>query len=87
MIGGEILSDTVAPEEIGAFQAKTELSSLLRQTRAGKTFIITQRGKSVAELRPVKVTSALSGWGDLQGGIQITDDFCESIEAMQNYRA
>ncbi len=43
------------PETIGAFAAKTELSKLLRQTRAGKHFIITQRGKPVAELRPIQV--------------------------------
>ena len=40
-------------QEIGAYQAKTHLSRLLRQTRAGKSFIITQRGKPVAELKPV----------------------------------
>lgn len=77
---------SAAPMEIGAFQAKTELSRLLRQTRSGKSFIITQRGKPVAELRPITAaTSTSSGWGDLEGTIQIDDSFCDSIEEMQDY--
>jgi len=76
----------VPPIEIGAFQAKTELSRLLRQTRSGKSFIITQRGKPVAELRPITTAaSASSSWGDLEGTIKVDDSFCDSIEEMQNY--
>lgn len=76
------------PTEIGAFAAKTELSKLLRQTRAGKSFIITQRGTPVAELRPIepeKPTKPKSKWGDMQGKIWIADDFCEPIEEMREY--
>lgn len=74
------------PTKIGAFAAKTELSKLLRQTRAGKSFIITQRGKPVAELRPIKQTEKpKSNWGDMEGKIWISDDFCEPIEEMREY--
>jgi prevent-host-death family protein len=38
--------------EIGAYEAKTKLPELLRQVQAGKHFIITHRGKAVAELGP-----------------------------------
>lgn len=74
------------PTEIGAFAAKTELSKLLRQTRAGKRFIITQRGTPVAELRPIETkTMRESKWGDMKGKIWIADDFCEPLEEMREY--
>ena len=38
---------------IGAFDAKTRLSSLLERTARGESFLITKRGKPVASLSPV----------------------------------
>ncbi|MFQ5829306.1 MAG: type II toxin-antitoxin system Phd/YefM family antitoxin [Candidatus Methylomirabilia bacterium] len=38
--------------EIGAFEAKTRLSELLRETENGRSFIICKRGKAVARLIP-----------------------------------
>lgn len=74
------------PAQIGAFAAKTELSKLLRQTRAGKCFIITQRGIPVAELRPIeKKGTAKSKRGDMKGKIWMADDFCEPLEEMREY--
>lgn len=74
------------PIEIGAFAAKTELSKLLRQARAGKRFIITQRGTPVAELRPIETKGpSESKWGDMKGKIWIADDFCEPLEEMREY--
>jgi len=40
--------------EIGLFEAKTRLSELVRQAKAGESFIITERGKPVAELTPIR---------------------------------
>ena len=40
-------------DEIGAYEAKTHLAQLLRRVAAGERFMITQRGKPVAELGPV----------------------------------
>ncbi len=68
---------------VGAFEAKTHLSKLLRQTRAGKRFIITQRGQPVAELRSVEEKKG--AWGDMEGEIWIADDFCDEIEDMREY--
>ena len=39
--------------EIGAFEAKTKFSELLRKVDQGESFTITVRGKAVANLRPV----------------------------------
>lgn len=75
------------PIEIGAFAAKTELSKLLRQTRAGKRFIITQRGTPVAELRPItsEPTGRKNKRGDMKGQIWMADDFCEPLDEMREY--
>jgi prevent-host-death family protein len=75
----------VQPETIGAFDAKTHLSRLLRETRAGKSFIITQRGKAVAELRPIEPAPVRGKWGDMKGKIWVADDFCDPIEDMKEY--
>ena len=39
--------------EVGAFEAKNRLSELLRAAEAGRSFIITRRGRAVARLVPV----------------------------------
>lgn len=40
-------------DEVGAYEAKTHLPAYLRKVEAGARFIITQRGRPVAELIPV----------------------------------
>lgn len=40
--------------KIGSYEAKTRLPELLRQVAAGKSFTITNRGESVADLVPSK---------------------------------
>ena len=42
------------PMEIGAFEAKTQLSKLLELTRRGERIIITKRGIPVAQLTAVE---------------------------------
>ncbi|RLB58149.1 MAG: type II toxin-antitoxin system prevent-host-death family antitoxin [Deltaproteobacteria bacterium] len=48
-------------DEIGAFEAKTRLSELLRQTERGRSFVILRRGKAVARLVPPGHESAAAG--------------------------
>ena len=79
------MKQTLRVQEVGAYEAKTNLSRLLRQTRAGKSFIITQRGKPVAELKPAPVKRGQGHWGDMKGKIRVADDFCEPIEDMKEY--
>jgi prevent-host-death family protein len=40
--------------EIGAFDAKTRLSELLRKVEQGERFTITRRGRAVADIVPSK---------------------------------
>ena len=79
------MKPTPRVQEIGAYEAKTNLSRLLRQTRAGQSFIITQRGKPVAELKPAPIKQAKAGRGDMKGNIWVADDFCAPIEDMREY--
>jgi prevent-host-death family protein len=39
---------------VGARELKTRLGTYLRQVMAGATLLVTERGRPVAELRPVK---------------------------------
>ncbi|MGA3399697.1 MAG: type II toxin-antitoxin system prevent-host-death family antitoxin [Acetobacteraceae bacterium] len=41
-------------ETVGAFEAKTHLSSLLERVAKGEAFTITRHGKPVAQLVPVE---------------------------------
>jgi prevent-host-death family protein len=43
--------------EIGAFEAKNKLSSLLERAERGEEIIITRRGKPVAKLGPVRTST------------------------------
>lgn len=38
--------------DVSAFQAKTHLSELLRETEGGQSYVIRRRGKPVARLMP-----------------------------------
>jgi prevent-host-death family protein len=40
------------PSDVSAFEAKTHLAELLRETEAGRSFVIRRRGKPVARLIP-----------------------------------
>jgi prevent-host-death family protein len=46
--------------EIGAFDAKTRLSELLRKVEQGERFTITVRGKAMANLVPVATETRAS---------------------------
>ena len=53
--------------EIGAFEAKTHLSQLLRRVQAGERFIITKHNRPVAELIPFQPHDSDKGrCGDCQ---------------------
>jgi prevent-host-death family protein len=73
------------PKTVGAFEAKTHLSQLLREVGSGQTVIITQRGKPVAELRPVEAVRPRPVRGDMAGKIWMADDFCAPLDDFKEY--
>lgn len=52
--------------EIGAFEAKTRLSELLRETERGGSFVILRRGVPVARLVPIDAREASGDVGDIK---------------------
>jgi prevent-host-death family protein len=69
---------------IGAFEAKTHLSELLDRVGHGQVYVITKRGRPVAELRPVPGRTRLR-FGSDKGRITIGDNFDEPLPDMQEY--
>jgi prevent-host-death family protein len=70
--------------QIGAFEAKTHLSELLERVDRGQVYVITKRGRPVAELRPVPGRTGLQ-FGSDKGRITIGDDFDAPVPGMQEY--
>jgi prevent-host-death family protein len=73
------------PQRIGAFEAKTRLSALLEQVSRGRTFLITRRGRPIAELRPVTADGGRLTFGCDAGRVVIGDDFEASLPDMTEY--
>lgn len=72
------------PKRIGAFEAKTRLSQLLDRVDKGQVYVITKRGRPVAELRPVpRPTESL--YGRDKGKIWISDDFDAPLPEFEEY--
>ena len=61
--------------QIGSFDAKTHLSELLQKVLRGQVYVITRRGKPLAELRPVKMRPKTPRFGRWKGQIRIAPDF------------
>ena len=70
---------------IGTFAAKTHLSDLLEQVRRGRTFLITKRGQTIAELRPVSSPERRPRFGCLRGRIAMRKDFDAPIPDFGEY--
>ena len=49
--------ETTPFTEIGAFEAKTKLSEILRKVEQGERFTITVRGRAVADVVPTQARS------------------------------
>lgn len=75
----------MASQKIGAFEAKTRLSELLAQVGRGRTFVITRRGRPIAELRPVAGDGPPLAFGCDKGTVVIGDDFDAPLADMTKY--
>ena len=75
------------PKEIGAFEAKTRLSELLEQVRKGTVFLITRRGRPIAELRPVNLPERRPRFGCDRGRVSLGADFDAPVPGLKEYTA
>jgi prevent-host-death family protein len=72
------------PKEIGVFEAKTRLSELIERVDKGQIYVITKRGRPVAELRPPTPVHGLR-FGSDAGQIGMTDDFDAPVDDLRPY--
>jgi len=76
-------NDTI---EVGAFEAKNRLSELLRAAEAGRSIVITRRGRPVARLVPAIDESSKdlrelqAAFADFRSGIEGSVDVRELVE-------
>jgi prevent-host-death family protein len=78
-------SDT-EPIEIGAFEAKNRLSELLRAAEAGRSVVITRRGRPVARLVPVDDGHSLDLAAIREGFAQIRDGIEGQVDVRELVR-
>lgn len=72
-------------KSVGAFEAKTKLSELLREVREGQTFHISVHGQEIAELRPLPQQNTPQP-GGMKGFVTyMSDDFDETPEGFEEY--
>jgi prevent-host-death family protein len=74
--------------EIGAFEAKTHLSALLDRVARGESFIITKRGKAIAELKPAHSGGQVReiGWAKANAkGFWMSPDFDAPLADLKEY--
>ena len=72
--------------EIGAFEAKTKLSSILAQVEKGKSFYITKHGRRVAEVKPVVPQKRKRKFGSGKGFLlYMARDFDAPLDCFKGY--
>lgn len=72
--------------EIGAFEAKTKLSSILAQVEKGKSFYITKHGRRVAEMKPVAKKRPRAVFGSGKGTVlYLAPDFDATPDCFKDY--
>ena len=60
---------------VSVYEAKTHLSKLLRQVRAGKEIVIAAHGRPVARLVPIEPDAGPRVLGGDEGVVWISEDF------------
>jgi prevent-host-death family protein len=70
---------------VGAFEAKTRLSELLERVRQGQVYLISKRGRPVAELRPLTRPNHRPRFGSDKGRVTIKAGFDEPLPEMETY--
>lgn len=73
-------------DAVGVFEAKTRLSALIDQVRAGRRFIITKHGEPVAELGPVSQPKRRAKRGSAKSrSFRMSPDFDAPLEDFAEY--
>jgi prevent-host-death family protein len=72
-------------EIIGSFAAKTHFAALLEKAQQGTVFIVTKRGRPVAQLGPTDRHGARPLFGSAKGRVHMAADFNAPLADMTEY--
>lgn len=65
---------------VNIHEAKTQLSRIVEQVAAGAEFVIAKAGKPMARLCPIRVRTKTKKLGQLEGNIEVPDNFNAPLE-------
>lgn len=71
--------DDMVYKKTGSFEAKTHFSEIIEKVRQGQTFIVTRRGKPIAQINPVTEASMHPVFGSAKGEVELAPDFDEPL--------
>lgn len=69
-------------KRVGVLEAKTHLSSLLRDVERGTDVIVVRGGRPVARIARMKGTTAADSYGLYEGQFSVADDFDADAEEL-----
>lgn len=72
-------------ETIGSFAAKTHFAALLEKAQQGKVFVVTKRGRPVAQLGPTDRHGPRPIFGSAKGRVRMAPDFDAPLTDMGEY--
>jgi len=72
---------------IGAFEAKTHFSELIEKARQGMVFVVTRRGKPVAQLGPTEIHGDKPTFGSASEQVHMSADFDGGLADMAEYES
>ena len=70
-------------EIVNSYEAKTQLSRLIRRALAGERIVIARAGKPMVELLPYREMERRSG-GIWEGQVRMADDFDEPLAELES---
>jgi prevent-host-death family protein len=72
---------------IGSFAAKTHFAALLDKAQQGAVFVVTKRGRPVAQLGPSEQQASRPIFGSAKGRVHLAADFDAPLPDMAEYEA
>ena len=73
------------PVYIGSSEAKTKFAELIVKVRAGQVFVVTRRGKPVAQIAPLEQTARRPRFGAAKGRVHCGPDLDAPLPDLEEY--
>jgi prevent-host-death family protein len=72
-------------EVIGSFAATTHFAALLERAQQGTVFVVTKRGRPMAQLGPTDQPGVRPLFGSAKGRVRMAADFAAPLADMAEY--